>query len=175
MTVGDTAGTPERRKTTAVYKDVAATDAEGMPTTATTMRFPQCARRPRNQPYSVYTAYLRMGFLSARCLWRQYLEADTEHESQLVRERFKGFVRFWTTAIGVSVAILWSAYGFFHQLVCFGINAPPVTYAKDVNKYLTMVPPQVVVTGKGKVFRYRPTAEERFLWKSAKKIANFKI
>jgi hypothetical protein len=77
--------------------------------------------------------------------------------------------------IGISVVFLWSVFGFFHQLFCFGITTPPVTYAKDVNKYLKIVPPNVVVTNKAKVFRYQPTAEERFLWKSAKKIANFQI
>lgn len=119
--------------------------------------------------------YLRMGWHSAQCLWRQYGRADTEQESLIARSRLVQFAWFWTVVIGVSVAFLWSTFGFSHELFCYYVVVPPVTYAKDVNQYLTMVPPHVVVTNKGKMFRYQPTIEERFLWESAKRIANFKI
>ncbi|KAE9543833.1 hypothetical protein AGLY_001957 [Aphis glycines] len=119
--------------------------------------------------------YLHMGLRSAKCLWRQYREAITEQETLAVRDRFNSFVRFWTLAVAVSVIALWSVFGYFHELFCFCVIAPPAEYAKDVNRYLMMVPPHVVVTNKGKMFKYQPTAEERFLWESAKTIANFKI
>lgn len=99
----------------------------------------------------------------------------TEQETLFARDRLGQTAGFWAVVVGGSVAFLWSAFGFSHELFCCCVAAPPDTYAKDVNQYLTMVPPQVVVTNKGKMFRYRPTTEERFLWKSAKKIANFKI
>jgi len=119
--------------------------------------------------------YLHMGLRSAKCLWRQYREAITEQETLAVRDRFISFVLFWTLAVVVSVIALWSVFGYFHELFCFCVIAPPAEYAKDVNRYLMMVPPHVVVTNKGKMFKYQPTAEERFLWESAKRIANFKI
>lgn len=119
--------------------------------------------------------YLHMGLRSAKCLWRQYREAITEQETLAVRDRFNSFVHFWTLAVVVSMIALWSIFGYFHELFCFFVIAPPAEYAKDVNRYLMMVPPHVVVTNKGKMFKYQPTAEERFLWESAKRIANFKI
>jgi len=135
---------------------------------------PHAAGRPR-VPQAAAVGYLHMGWRNAQCLWRQYREAVTEKEMLAVRERFNGFVRFWTLSVAVSVVALWSAFGYFHGLFCFCVTAPPAAYAKDVNRYLMMVPPHVVVTNKGKMFQYQPTAEERFLWESAKKIANFKI
>lgn len=128
----------------------------------------------RLRPAIAY-GYLRMGWQSTRCLWRQYRMAGTEQESLFARERLGQFAWFWMMVIGVSMAFLWSTFGFFHELFCCCVNVPPDVYAKDVNQYLTMVPPQVVVTNKGKMFWYQPSSEERFLWKSAKKIANFKM
>ncbi|VVC41939.1 Hypothetical protein CINCED_3A024673 [Cinara cedri] len=119
--------------------------------------------------------YLDMGWYSARCLWTQYLNAVDGQEVLAVREKIMRFATFWTAVVGVSIAFLWCAFGCFHELFCIGVIEPPITYAKDVNKYLTIVPPHVVVTNKGKMFQYRPTAEERFIWSSAKKISNFKI
>ncbi|XP_026807207.1 uncharacterized protein LOC113549894 [Rhopalosiphum maidis] len=133
------------------------------------------ATRPRVLQGDAVVGYLHMGFRSAKCLWRQYREAVTEQETLAVRKRFNSFVRFWTLVVVVSVVALWSTFGYFHELFCFCVIAPPADYAKDVNRYLMMVPPHVVVTNKGKMFRYQPTAEERFLWESAKRIANFKI
>jgi len=119
--------------------------------------------------------YLHMGLRSAQCLWRQYRKAVTEQERSAVQERFNGFVQFWTLAVAISVVALWFTFGYFHELFCYCVAVPPAEYAKNVNRYLMMVPPHVVVTNKGKMFRYQPTAEERFLWESAKRIANFKI
>lgn len=133
------------------------------------------AGRPKVPRVAAAVGYLHLGWRSARCLWRQYWEAVTEQETLAVRERFKEFIRFWTLAVAVSVVALWSVFGLFDELVCFCVVAPPAAYAKDVNRYLTMVPPHVVVTNRGKMFRYQPTAEERILWESAKNIANFKI
>jgi len=133
------------------------------------------AGRPRVLQAAAAVGYLHKGWRSAQCLWRQYRKAVTEQETLAVLERFNGFVRFWTPVIAVSVVALWSTFGYFHELLCFCVAAPPAEYAKDVNKYLMMVPPHVVVTNKGKMFQYQPTAEERFLWESAKRIANFKI
>ncbi|XP_022162911.1 uncharacterized protein LOC111028533 [Myzus persicae] len=133
------------------------------------------AGRSRVLQAAAAVGYLHMGWRSAQCLWRQYRKAVTEQETLAVRERFNGFVRFWTLAIAISVVALWSTFGYFHELLCVCVAAPPAEYAKEVNRYLMMVPPHVVVTNKGKMFRYQPTAEERFLWESAKRIANFKI
>lgn len=133
------------------------------------------AGRPRVMKTAAAVRYLHMGWRSAQCLWRQYRKAGTEQETLAVLERFNDFVRFWTPVVAVSVVILWSTFGYFHELLCFCVAAPPAEYAKDVNRYLMMVPPHVVVTNKGKMFRYQPTAEESFLWESAKRIANFKI
>ncbi|XP_025206145.1 uncharacterized protein LOC112602333 [Melanaphis sacchari] len=133
------------------------------------------ANRSRILQMDAVVGYLHMGLRSAKCLWHQYREAVTEQESLAARQQFNSFVRFWTLTVAVSVIVLWSAFGYFHELFCFCVIAPPVEYAKDVNRYLMMVPPHVVVTNKGKMFRYQPTAEERFLWESAKRIANFKI
>jgi hypothetical protein len=133
------------------------------------------AARPRVLQGDAVVGYLHMGFRSAKCLWRQYREAVTEQETLAVRKRFNSFVQFWTLVVAVSVVALWSTFGYFHELFCFCVIAPPADYAKDVNRYLMMMPPHVVVTNKGKMFRYQPTAEERFLWESAKRIANFKI
>lgn len=119
--------------------------------------------------------YLKMGLHSARCLWAQYRKSKTEQELQMIRNRFKEFAKFWTKVVGVSVVIMWIIFGSFNELFCWGAAAPPAEYAKNVNRYLMIVPPHVVVTEKGKMFRYQPTVEERFLWQSAKKIANFKI
>lgn len=132
-------------------------------------------RRPVMRPAAGGVKYLRMGWRSARCLWRQYLNADTKQEALFARERLGGIASFWAVAVGVSVLILWATFGFFHRLFCTCVVTTPAEYAGQVNKYLNMVPPHVVVTDKGKMFRYQPTAEERFLWESAKKIASFKI
>jgi len=133
------------------------------------------ASRPQVLQATAVVGYLHMGWRSMQCLWRQYRNAVTEQDMLTVREQFNCFVRFWTLAVAVSVVVLWSTFGYFHELLCFCVVAPPAEYAKDVNRYLMMVPPHVVVTNKGKMFRYQPTAEERFLWESAKRIANFKI
>jgi len=135
----------------------------------------QDAGRPRVTKAAAVVGYLHMGWRSAQCLWLQYRKAVTEQETLAVLEQFNGFVRFWTLAVAASVVALWSTFGYFHELFCYCVAAPPAEYAKDVNRYLMMVPPHVVVTNKGKMFRYQPTAEERFLWESAKRIANFKI
>lgn len=139
-------------------------------------------RSARSKVLSSTTGYLHMGWASARCLWYRYCNSDynsttdTEQETlQFVGERLKSLARFWTIVVGISVVFLWAAFGCFHELFFVGAVAPPDTYAKDVNRYLTMVPPHVVVTNKAKMFRYQPTAEERFLWKKAKRIATFKI
>jgi len=133
------------------------------------------AGRPQVLQAATAVGYLHMGWRSTQCLWRQYRKAVTEQETLAVRERFNRFVRFWSLVVAVSVVALWFTFGYFHEVLCFCVVAPPAEYAKDVNRYLMMVPPHVVVTNKGKMFRYQPTAEERFLWESAKKIANFKI
>lgn len=131
--------------------------------------------QPRKKLRRRAAGYLDMGWYSARCLWTQYRHAVDGPDALAVREKIIRFAAFWTTAVGVSITFLWCAFGCFHELFCMGLVEPPVTYAKDVNKYLTIVPPHVVVTDKGKMFRYRPTAEERFLWASAKQISTFKI
>ncbi|KAL5240870.1 hypothetical protein ACI65C_008280 [Semiaphis heraclei] len=133
------------------------------------------AGRPQVLHAAAAVGYLHMGWRSTQCLWCQYRKAVTEQERLAVREQFNRFVRFWALVVVVSVVVLWSTFGYFHELLCFCVVAPPAEYAKDVNKYLMIVPPHVVVTNKGKMFRYQPTAEERFLWESAKRIANFKI
>lgn len=130
---------------------------------------------PRKKLRRRIAGYLDMGWYSARCLWTQYRQAVDGPDALAVHEKIIRFTVFWTAVVGVSIAFLWCAFGCFHELFCMGLVEPPVTYAKDVNKYLTVVPPHVVVTDKGKMFRYRPTAEERFLWASAKQISTFKI
>lgn len=119
--------------------------------------------------------YLNMGFQSARCLWAQYQKAKTELEKSSVRQRLIGFLQFWAAVIGISIALMWSVFGFFNELFCMSAATSFAEYARHVNRYLITVPPHVVVTNKGKMFWYQPTAEERFLWESAKNIANFKI
>lgn len=133
------------------------------------------AGRPQVLQAAASVEYLHMGWRSAQCLWRQYRKAVTEQETSAVQKRFNGFVRFWTLVVAISVVALWFTFGYFHELFCYCVAVPPAEYAKGVNRYLMMVPPHVVVTNKGKMFRYQPTAEERFLWESAKRIANFKI
>lgn len=119
--------------------------------------------------------YLKMGFQSAQCLWRQYQASVTEQESFAAGQQLKALARFWAAAVGASIAFLWCVYGFFHELFCFAVVAPPADYAQNVNRYLTMVPPHVVVTDKGKMYRYHATSEERYLWECAKKLANFRV
>lgn len=131
--------------------------------------------RPAGKLPRPSAAYLKMGLQSARCLWRQYQASKTEQESRAASQQLKAMARFWAVVIGISIAFLWCVYGFFHELFCFAVAAPPADYAQNVNRYLTMVPPHVVVTDKGKMYRYQATAEERYLWDYAKKLANFRV
>lgn len=117
--------------------------------------------------------YLRMGWHGARCIWRQHNRHDSAASAD---EQLGLLVAFWATIVGCSVALLWAAFGWYHEQLfglCAVATSPAAAYAMDVNKYLTTVPPHVVVTDKGKMFAYRPTVEERFLWRTAKKMANF--
>ncbi|XP_050528797.1 uncharacterized protein LOC126898605 [Daktulosphaira vitifoliae] len=119
--------------------------------------------------------YLKMGWYSARCLLLQYQRKDlTESELKVIRQRLKDLIQFWIKVVGLSIVFMWATFGCFHDLFCCGASLPE-NYSKEVNRYLIMVPPNVVVTSKGKLYNYQPTTEERFLWSSAKKLATLRL